>query len=44
MKLWSIAPDVDRRIEPILIEERDLHSDTPNPIAWEVYSTGIRIE
>lgn len=44
MKLWSVAPTVDARIEPILVAERDLYSDTPNPIAHEVYTTGIRIE
>mgnify|MGYP001586791238 CR=1 FL=1 len=42
--LWGATRNVDTRIEPILIEERDLHGDTPNPIAWEVYTTGIRIE
>lgn len=42
--LWGATRDVDTRIEPILIEQRDLHGDTPNPIAWEVYTTGIRIE
>lgn len=42
--LWGATRRVDTRIEPVLIEKRDLYSDTPNPIAHEVYTTGIRIE
>lgn len=42
--LWGVTRSIDTRIEPILIEERDLHGDTPNPVAWEVYTTGIKIE
>ena len=43
MRLWEITPEVDVRIEPILIEKKDLEKRATT-LSNEVQKYGIKIE
>lgn len=43
MKLWELTIDVDTRIEPILIEEKDLKNGS-TIMGNEIKKYGIRVE
>ena len=44
MKLWKVAAEVDSRIEPILLSEKDMHANTFSLLGSEVKKNGIKIE
>ena len=43
MKLWTIAAEVDARIEPVLLAPTDLKKDTVSIIGDQVRRYGIRV-
>lgn len=43
MKLRAIAPKIDPRIEPILLEQQELEGDTMTIMGDQVKKTGIQI-
>ena len=43
MDLWKLAPKADSRIEPILLEERDLNKKDPSIMGYEVLKHGILV-
>ena len=43
MQLWRLAPKVDSRIEPYLLEQKDLKEDTLSIMGDEVREHGILI-
>jgi len=42
-KLWTLAPQVDSRIEPVLLEENDIQSGTASMVGSEVRKAGVRV-
>lgn len=44
MKLWELAPKIDARIEPILLEKKDFQGGMATSLAREVQKHGVRIE
>lgn len=43
MKLWRLTIDADSRIEPILLEEKDLDKKEPSIMGYEVLKHGILV-
>lgn len=43
MNLWKLAPKADSRIEPILLEEKDLDKKEPSIMGYEVLKHGILV-
>ena len=42
-RMWILAPEVDTRIEPILLAEKELHTYSASTMGNEVKKTGVRI-
>jgi len=43
MRLWELAPQADTRIEPILLEEKDIQEETASIMGYEVLKHGILV-
>jgi predicted nucleotidyltransferase len=43
MKLWELTIEADSRIEPILLEEKDLDEKEPGIMGYEVLKHGILV-
>jgi len=43
MRLWELVPEVDVRIEPILLEKKDFQKGMATALALEVQKHGIRV-
>ena len=43
MKLWELTPNIDTRIEPVLLEKKDFQKGMMTALAYEIKKHGVRI-